>query len=490
MRQFHLGPILLAAPLALLIFGSRLSAEEPPKRDYQIDGRGPVHEAFAQPWQTSPEPNKPVEKKPPEPIPEEPATERPAGKNVQWIPGYWQWDMDRKDFVWVSGFWREMPEGRRWIMGYWANTQEGYRWVSGHWAAEQERDHQYVPEPPENNETGPTSPAPDGDSFYVPGAWFYGEDGYYYRAGYWTAYQPGLVWVPARYVWSPYGYVFVSGYWDYALGARGVLFAPVYFGPSFVYSPGWFYQPSVVVSFGGLYGSLFVGVGYSHYFFGDFYATPYLAIGIRPWFWYSARFYDPIWCHERWVNRATVGWAAGFQAVYVGRVNGTVAVPARTFVSAGAFAGVGVGAFAGAGLAAGVGVGARVGVGAGVGVSAHPGIGASAVAGTGAALGTPRTLTTLAEARQSGQKLEAVSAQQQAAHAQAARQMMTQAQTLSQSAPHSANAVNAIPMSRPSSATSPSAPGPHTIMSHPAFGGPMHGGSLGGGHGNGRPNHR
>ena len=109
-----------------------------------------------------------LDKKPPDPIPEEPAAEKPEGKNVQWIPGYWQWDTDKKDFIWISGMWRDIPAGRRWVMGYWANTNEGYRWVSGHFADANERDSQYVPEPPpENPDEGPTAPPPDDSSSYA-----------------------------------------------------------------------------------------------------------------------------------------------------------------------------------------------------------------------------------------------------------------------------------------------------------------------------------
>ncbi len=170
-----------------------------------------------------------MDKKPPDPIPEEPAAEKPEGKNVQWIPGYWQWDTDKKDFIWISGMWRDIPAGRRWVMGYWANTNEGYRWVSGHFADANERDSQYVPEPPpENPDEGPTAPPPDDSSSYVPGSWFYGDDGYTYRTGYWTQCYDDRVWIPSYYNWTPYGYEFCSGYWDYPLGRRGLLFAPVY----------------------------------------------------------------------------------------------------------------------------------------------------------------------------------------------------------------------------------------------------------------------
>src|SRR5262249_55396444 len=275
MTRWSLFLVCALAPFASLLMAPTLRADEPAKAadpDIQIDARGPIHEAYAQPHQAVAGPNEPAPKKPPEPIPEEPANEKPTGKNVKWIPGYWQWDNDRKDFIWVSGFWRDVPEGRRWIMGYWAETAEGARWVNGHWAAEQERDNQYVPEPPANTDEGPTTPAPDADSFYILGSHFYREDGFYYRDGYWAGIAPNKVWVPAHYIWTPNGYVFASGYWDNSFSARGLLFAPVYFARPLWYTPGWYYQPSFAIGFGGLYGSLFVGAGYGHYYFGDWYA--------------------------------------------------------------------------------------------------------------------------------------------------------------------------------------------------------------------------
>ena len=54
---------------------------------------------------------------PPEPIEELPPEYRPDGDNVRWIPGYWAWDDERQDFLWISGLWREVdrPEDiERW----------------------------------------------------------------------------------------------------------------------------------------------------------------------------------------------------------------------------------------------------------------------------------------------------------------------------------------------------------------------------------------
>ena len=432
MKNFRRFLSCLLVPLAAMIFGASASGGDGDDKDMQVDARGPLHEGYAQPWQANSTPNQSVDKKPPEPIPEEPAAEKPAGKNVQWIPGYWQWDVDRKDFIWVSGFWRDVPEGRRWIMGYWAQAGDGWRYVNGHWAAEQERDHQYVPEPPKNSDEGPNTAPPDDHSFYIPGTWLYGENGYYFRDGYWSAIRPGFVWVPASYYWTPFGWTFVSGYWDYGLGYRGLLFAPVYFARPYWFTPGWYYQPSFVIGFGGVCGNFFVGVGFGHYFFGDFYASVYLGCGIRPWFWYGAHHFDPLYAHAHWENRAVPGWSAGLQAAYVARVNGAVAPPPRTLA-----------------------------------------------AQATAPAGQMRMVSTLTQTRQSGVQLQPVSQTQQSVQAQSARNMVSASQTMTQSAglashnnPQSFHGNTGFPTSGRPPINGPAAPGFHgpPTMGHPWFG--------------------
>ena len=82
-----------------------------------VQARGPVHEAFANP--TAESNDTPfVQKRPPAPIEEMPPAEKPEG-NVSWIGGYWHYDEDRQDYLWVSGCWRTLPPGRQWIGGYW-----------------------------------------------------------------------------------------------------------------------------------------------------------------------------------------------------------------------------------------------------------------------------------------------------------------------------------------------------------------------------------
>src|SRR5687767_2832027 len=72
----------------------------------EVLSRGPVHEAFAQPYAADAAPPPSAPKAPPPPVPEVPPDNKPDGLNVQWIAGYWAWDEERHDFIWVSGFWR------------------------------------------------------------------------------------------------------------------------------------------------------------------------------------------------------------------------------------------------------------------------------------------------------------------------------------------------------------------------------------------------
>src|SRR5580765_6760246 len=70
----------------------------PAEPQMEVQGRGVIHEGFAQPNNAKPEPGPIVPKQPPAPVPEEPAEQKPEG-DVQWVPGYWAWDNDKNDFT-------------------------------------------------------------------------------------------------------------------------------------------------------------------------------------------------------------------------------------------------------------------------------------------------------------------------------------------------------------------------------------------------------
>ncbi len=184
----------------------------------QVLTRGPVHEAFAETVTFDPEPGIVVPKAPPAAIEELPPDQRPEGANVAWIPGYWGWDDERSDFLWVSGIWRALPPGRQWVPGYWGKSGQGFQWTSGYWADAKVSEVEYLPEPPATVEVGPNIAAPSADDTWLPGCWVWHQSRYAWRPGFWAAVQPDWVWVPAHYVWAPRGYVFVDGYWDYSVG--------------------------------------------------------------------------------------------------------------------------------------------------------------------------------------------------------------------------------------------------------------------------------
>jgi hypothetical protein len=297
-----------------------------------VEARGPIHEAYAEPTDANPQPGPVVAKQPPDPVPEQPPDQKPESDSVVWIPGYWAWDVDRQDFLWVSGFWRIPPPGRRWVPGHWSQVEGGWQWSPGLWAAADQDDVHYLAAPPESLDNGPDVPAPDDDSIYVPGCWVPQNDQFAWRPGYWQAAQPGWVWTNACYTWSPSGYIYNPGYWDYSLEDRGLLFAPVSFAGPLWTNPGWFYRPWCTVNVGGALSSLFCRPGFGHYYFGDYYSQRCWGLGFRPWYSYGARYHDPLFGYYRWVNRGNPGWYAGLRNTYWGRRDGTLARPPHTLV--------------------------------------------------------------------------------------------------------------------------------------------------------------
>ena len=285
----------------------------------QVLTRGPVHEAFAETVTFDPLPGIVVPKAPPAAIEELPPGQKPVGGNVAWIPGYWGWDDERSDFLWVSGIWRDLPPGRQWVPGYWGKSAQGFQWTSGYWAGAKVTEVQYLSEPPATVEAGPNIAAPSPDNIWLPGCWMWQQNRYVWRPGFWAGAQPDWDWVPAHYVWAPRGYVFVDGYWDYSIGRRGVLFAPVYFRGGAYNRPGFSYSPATVIDLGVFANHLFLRPQYQHYYFGDYYAANYQTAGYYPSYSYnSGRFgYDPIFAHERWQHRQDSLWdrrvAADFQ---------------------------------------------------------------------------------------------------------------------------------------------------------------------------------
>jgi hypothetical protein len=291
----------------------------------EVAPRGPIHEAFAQPASLNPDPGPLVRKQPPPVVPELPPDQKPEGDNVQWIPGYWAWDNERNDFLWVSGFYRNMPPGRKYIPGYWAQVDDGYRWVAGYFAPEQQAEIALVSQPPASLDNGPSIPAPDDNSFYTPGVWIYNGSEFLWRPGFWAPFRPGRVWINSCYEWTPGGYAFVNGYWDYPLADRGLLFAPVCFNDPLWLTPGWCYRPSLLLGLAGLLDCLWWRSGYPCYFYGDYFGPGFAGLGFNPWFggpWWD----NPLFNYYRWHHRGDPTWVAGLRNSFHHPANRTVPI--------------------------------------------------------------------------------------------------------------------------------------------------------------------
>ena len=278
----------------------------PAQEQPEVLTRGPVHEAFAEPVDLNTQPSVVAPTQPPANIVENPPSDKPVGDQYVWVPGYWAWDSERNDYIWVSGCWRAAPPGRYWVPGYWSKTGLGWEWVPGFWAqVSNVQQIEYLPAPPVIADVEPPGPPPTDDNIWVPPCWYWYQGQYIWRNGYWLTAQEGWLWTPSHYVCTPRGYVFAAGHWDYPLRSRGVLFAPVYIPRHVWERPGFSLSLGVAVDIGALQLNLFTCPRYCHFYFGDYYDDFYIGIGIFPRFECESRhsWYDPIYEHDRWFHR-------------------------------------------------------------------------------------------------------------------------------------------------------------------------------------------
>ncbi|MEM7474171.1 MAG: hypothetical protein AAF483_04205 [Planctomycetota bacterium] len=262
-----------------------------PGGDYEILLQGPVHEAFGSQSTELSGVSRPAivaDRAPPAAIQEERPQEIPAGNNPQWIEGYWSWDAAREDFIWVSGMYREVPPGRTWVKGAWQQVGTQYLRHAGYWGVAGVQS-TYLPAPPQPLETKPTLPAPDENSFWMPGEWVYQDDSYSWQDGYWTQHYQDWIWQPSCYANTAQGHVYVSGYWDYEPTVRGVPFASVYLPPTTYQNAQFRYVPAFPVArSAALLLNLFVRPGYRSFYYGDLYSNRFASYGLQPWYLGSA----------------------------------------------------------------------------------------------------------------------------------------------------------------------------------------------------------
>jgi hypothetical protein len=330
------------APAAADAAGDAQDPNEP-----QVLTRGPIHEAFAAPVVHDPTAGPVVSKQPPDPIQEMPPDQKPSGQNVQWIPGYWSWDVSRNDYLWVSGIWRDPPPNSQWVPGYWHQVDGGSQWVPGTWVpvsapaqgqAQGQGQPSYLPTPPKSLEAGPTTPQPNPNTAWTPGYWSWQGSNYAWRPGFWGAVQSNWIWIPAHYVWTPSGYLFVPGYWDLPVDNRGLMFAPVYYPQPVYAQPSFVFTPSISIVGSAVTANLFVSAGTNQYLFGDFYAQNFVSVGITPWFSFSFAtgppvFYDPLFSYYAVINvRQNPHWVTEIRRTYVLRRDNVAMRPPHTYI--------------------------------------------------------------------------------------------------------------------------------------------------------------
>ena len=333
MKSFVHRTVLFSFALALLLNGLASAQEAPPPaNEPQVQARGPVHEAFARPAD-SPKASPVVPTEPPAPIQELPPLQRPDLPGVQWVSGYWSYNDEAQDFLWVSGTWRVPPPGRQWVAGNWTKLNGGYQWQHGFWGPNNSDGVKTLDSaPPPSLEIGPSAPPPTDSSYYTPGQWVYQDGAWLWQPGSWVVNRDGQIYVPPEYLPCQDGSLYVPGYWDYPLEDRGLLFAPVAFGGSpWIDNPGWCYRPSFTVGLNGLFGSLFNRANTGSYYYGNYYGNGYRAQGYRPWTNYGRRGYDPLLNYYTWSNRGTPNWNRNLTGLYTGRMNGSLPAPATTY---------------------------------------------------------------------------------------------------------------------------------------------------------------
>jgi hypothetical protein len=276
-----------------------------------------------------------VAKAPPNPIDEVPPDQQPEGENITWISGYWGWDSEEDDFIWISGIWRNVPPDRQWVPGYWLESDRKWQWISGYWEDGETEETVYVSQPPKTLERGPSSGAPSENHIWISGNWVNRDNDYAWQPGYWENGRQDWVWVPAHYRWTHRGYTYVNGYWDYEVERRGVVFAPVRFQPEVYTRPDYSYMPSAVISLAVFVDHLFVRPRASHYYFGDYYAPRYRDEGFYASFnYYTERSgYDPIYAHNRWVHRNERDWDRRRMEQFAYYRDNEQARPPRTFAA-------------------------------------------------------------------------------------------------------------------------------------------------------------
>lgn len=211
---------------------------------------GPVHEAFVIKTGGSIF-LQAVNQEPPQPINERIPEQKDP--NTQWIRGYWDFDENTKDYIWVCGVWRRVPPQMKWIEGYWSKEAEGWVRVRGLWSSQPEEQLSYLSNPPPDSLNEDAGKRPSDQMFWVSGYWQWDPSrrAYQWLLGKWAQLDKDWVLVPAHYVFRPKGYLLVPAFWDYPIDNRGTAFGCLDIPPNaradYIYTPSNIIAPNVII---------------------------------------------------------------------------------------------------------------------------------------------------------------------------------------------------------------------------------------------------
>ena len=164
---------------------------------------------------------------------------------MDWIPGYWAWDDERADFLWVSGIWRALPPGRQWVPGYWGRAEnEEHNGSPATGATPRRMKWNTLRSRPQTLEEGPNIELPpDAEHIWAPRLLGLEPERDLPGTGLLGGGSAKLALDPRPLCLVAASYVFIDGYYDYSVARRGVLFAPVYFHSSVYAQGGYSYSP-------------------------------------------------------------------------------------------------------------------------------------------------------------------------------------------------------------------------------------------------------
>jgi WXXGXW repeat (2 copies) len=58
----------------------------------------------------------------------------PVTPRTTWIPGHYNWDPTRSNYVWTGGHYAEAPaDTAQWVPGHWVQTPTSWIWIEGGW---------------------------------------------------------------------------------------------------------------------------------------------------------------------------------------------------------------------------------------------------------------------------------------------------------------------------------------------------------------------